>query len=215
MKLLDETSLPFNDVAFAAGFGSVRRFNGEIRRTYRRTPSELRRLARQAPAVESECYRFRLAYRPPYDWNAALSFLRARATPGVELVDGLSYRRTITVDGKHGLIGISRHESGTALSVDVRFPDPRALLSIVERVRRLFDLGADPAVIGEHLRDDPLLREPLGAHPGIRTPGTWDGFELAVRAIVGQQISVRAATTIAGRLASQWGSVVDVGAGLE
>ena len=214
-KLLDETSLAFNEVAFAAGFGSVRRFNGQIRRTFKRTPSELRRLARHAPTVEPECYRFRLAYRPPYDWDAILAFLRARATPGVEVVDGSSYRRTIAVDGKHGVISVSRHDSGTALSVDVRFPDPRALLSIVERVRRLFDLGADPAVIAEHLRVDPLLEGPLREHPGIRTPGAWDGFELAVRAVVGQQISVRGATTIAGRLAGLWGSIVDGGGGLE
>ena len=213
-KLLDETSLPFKEVAFAAGFGSVRRFNGQIRRTYRRTPSELRRLARQVPPVEPGCYRFRLSYRPPYDWNSVLAFLRARATPGVEVVDDVSYRRTIVVDRQPGVIAVSRHDSGTALDVDVRFPDPRALLSIVERVRRLFDLGADPAVIAGHLHLDPLLRGLLARHPGIRTPGAWDGFELAVRAIVGQQISVRGATTLAGRLASLWGTAIDGGAGL-
>ena len=213
-KLLDETSLPFSEVAFAAGFGSVRRFNGQIRRTYKRTPSELRRLARHAPTVEPECYRFRLAYRPPYDWEAVLSFLRARATPGVEIVDGSSYRRTIAVDGKPGVITISRHDSGTALTVDVRFPDCRALLSIVERVRRMFDLSADPFIIREQLRTDPLLQPVLSKHAGIRVPGAWDGFELAVRAIVGQQISVRGATTIAGRVASLWGSKVDGSAGL-
>jgi AraC family transcriptional regulator of adaptative response / DNA-3-methyladenine glycosylase II len=144
-----------------------------------------------------------------------LAFLSARATPGVELVDGSRYRRTITIDGAHGTIDVSRLERGAVLGVDVRFPDPRALLSIVERVRRVFDLGADPAVIGEHLRTDPLLRGPLLRHPGIRTPGAWDGFELAVRAILGQQISVRAATTIAGRIASTWGSPFAGGAGLE
>src|SRR5262249_19880273 len=94
------------------------------------------------------------------------------------------------------------------LALEVRFPDPRALLGIVERMRCIFDLGADPAVIGEHLRADPLLRDRLAAHPGIRTPGAWDGFELAVRAILGQQISVRGATTIAGRIASTFGTPV-------
>jgi endonuclease III len=99
-----------------------------------------------------------------------------------------------------------RHEHRRLLfCLKVRFPDPRAVLSIVERVRRLFDLGADPAVIGEHLGADPLLRGPLARHPGIRMPGAWDGFELAVRAILGQQISVRAATTLAGRIASMFG----------
>jgi AraC family transcriptional regulator, regulatory protein of adaptative response / DNA-3-methyladenine glycosylase II len=206
-KLLDETTLPINQVAFASGFGSVRRFNGQIRRTYKRTPTELRRLVRHVSA-DPGCYRFRLAYRPPYDWDAVLAFLGARATPGVESVDGLRYRRTIDIDGKTGIIDVSHLASRSALALDVRFPDPRGLLFIVERVRRVFDLGADPAVIAEHLREDPLLRGPLLKHPGMRTPGAWDGFELAVRAILGQQISVRAATTIAGRIASMFGTPV-------
>jgi len=205
-KLLDETTLAFNQVAFASGFGSLRRFNGQIRRTYRRTPTELRRLARLHVVSDPECYRFRLAY--PYDWDAVLAFLRARAIPGVESVKGSHYRRTITVEGKNGAIDVSPVEPSFALGLEVRFPDPRALLFIVEGVRRVFDLGADPAVIGEHLRADPLLREPLAKHPGIRTPGAWDGFELAVRAILGQQISVGAATTLAGRIASMFGSPV-------
>jgi AraC family transcriptional regulator of adaptative response / DNA-3-methyladenine glycosylase II len=135
-----------------------------------------------------------------------LDFLRARATPGVESVDRACYRRTISVDGKSGVIDVSPLDSGPALVLAVRFPDPRALLFIVERVRRIFDLGADPAVIGEHLAADPLLHGPLAKHPGIRTAGAWDGFELAVRAILGQQVSVRAATTLAGRLAAMFGS---------
>jgi AraC family transcriptional regulator of adaptative response / DNA-3-methyladenine glycosylase II len=214
-KLLDETSLGFRDVAFAAGFGSLRRFNGQIRRTYKRTPTELRRKARHDPEAEPECYRFRLAYRPPYDWEAVRAFLGARATPGVEVVEGSRYRRTIRIDGKSGSIAVSRLASGSALGLEVRFPDPRPLLLIVERVRRMFDLGADPAVIGEHLGRDPLMRAALARHPGIRVPGAWDGFELAVRAILGQQISVPAATTIAGRLAGAFGSPAPAGSGGE
>ena len=205
-KLLDETTLAFREVALASGFGSLRRFNGQIRRTYERTPTELRRRARQRVVADPECYRFRLAFRPPYDGDAMLAFLGARATPGVESVEGSRYRRTIAVDGKAGSIDVYRLESGAALGLEVRFPDPRALLFIVERVRRVFDLGADPAVIQEHLRPDLLLREALARHRGIRVPGAWDGFELAVRAILGQQIAVRAATTIAGRIASMFGS---------
>ncbi len=214
-KLLDETTLAFSQVAFASGFGSLRRFNGQIRRTYARTPTQLRRLARQHALADPECYRFHLAYRPPYDWDAILTFLGARATPGVESIGRSRYRRTISVDGKNGVIDVSRVDTGSALLLAVRFPDPRALLFIVERVRRMFDLGADPAVIGEHLCADPLLRRPLAKHPGIRTPGAWDGFELAVRAILGQQISVRAATTLAGRIASMFGSRIADGSELE
>lgn len=158
---------------------------------------------------------YRLAYRPPYDWDSMLAFLRARATPGVESVEQSRYRRTIHIDGKNGVIGVRHMESRSALALEIRFPDPRALPLIAERVRRMFDVGADPAVIGAHLRADPALRGLLKNHPGIRTPGAWDGFELAVRAIVGQQISVRAATTIAGRMTSLFGSPVAGGGGLE
>jgi len=217
-KLVDETCLPFHQVAAASGFGSLRRFNSEIRRTYSRTPTELRRLARRRAAADPECYRFRLAYRPPYDWDAILAFLAARATPGVESVDlsgDRRYRRTISAGGGHGSIDVAHCESGAALMLEVRFPDPRALLFIVERVKAMFDLGADPAIIAEQLGGDPLLRAALARHPGIRTPGAWDGFELAVRAILGQQIAVRAATTIAGRIAAMFGSPMPRGDGSE
>jgi AraC family transcriptional regulator of adaptative response / DNA-3-methyladenine glycosylase II len=212
-KLLDETRLPLAQVALAAGFGSLRRFNGEIRRTYSRTPTELRRLARRAH-TEPGCYTFRLAYRPPYDWDAMVRFLAARATPGVEQVDLIGYRRAIAIGDERGTIAVSPDGDGPALALEVRFPDPRALLSIVERTRRMFDLGADPAAIAACLGSDPLLRGALGAHAGIRTPGAWDGFELTVRAILGQQISVRAATTMAGRVAERWGEPVDTTIGL-
>lgn len=150
--------------------------------------------------------RFSLAYRPPYDWDAVLAFLSARATPGVECVSPSGYQRTIALDDKHGAISVSRSGTGDAVNLEARFPDPRCLPVIVERVTRLFDLDADSSVIAEHLGHDPLLDACLRRHPGIRTPGAWDGFELAVRAIVGQQISVRGATTIAGRIALMFGS---------
>ena len=204
-KLIDETGLPISQIAFASGFGSLRRFNGEIRRIYSRTPTELRKLSRRQ-SVSGECYRFRLAYRPPYDWAAAIGFLAARATPGVESVDGNGYQRTIELDGKTGSIGVSPASDAPALVLEVRFGDPRSLLTIVERVRRMFDVGADPSVIGAELSLDPLLKGPWARHAGIRTPGSWDPFELTVRAIVGQQISVSAATTIAGRIAERWGT---------
>jgi AraC family transcriptional regulator, regulatory protein of adaptative response / DNA-3-methyladenine glycosylase II len=205
-KLIDETSLGFADVAEAAGFGSLRRFNGVIRETYARTPTELRRLARQQPGARLDGYRFKLTYRPPYDWDAMLGFLRARAIPRVESVDGSSYRRTIAIDGKAGTIAVSPIPSTSSLWLDVRTTQPRSLLAIVERVRRIFDLSADPAVVAEHLRRDPLLDRVLARHGGLRVPGAWDGFELAVRAILGQQISVRAASTIAGRVADLFGT---------
>src|SRR5262245_15672104 len=210
--LLDETALPCTDVALAAGFGSLRRFNGHMRRTYRRTPTELRALARRRAAVAPEHYRFRLAFRPPFDWDALLRFLAARATPGVERVDGDGYRRTIALGGAHGSIAITRPEPAGPIALDVVFPDPSRLLAIVERVRRICDLGADPAIIEAHLGGDPLLGRTLRRHPGLRVPGAWDGFGLAVRAIIGQQISVAAATTMAGRVAARFGTPVAAGA---
>src|SRR5436190_1868511 len=178
-KLIDETDLPVSEIAFAAGFGSLRRFNGEIQRTYSRTPTELRRLSRKQ-AGAGGCYRFRLAYRPPYDWNAAIAFLAARATPGVEVVEADCYQRTIAIDGKAGSIAVAHVADASALALEVRFADPRALLTIVEHVRRMFDVSADPSAIRSELAGDPLLKGPLLAHPGIRTPGAWDPFELAV-----------------------------------
>ena len=212
-KLIDETHLPIAHVAFASGFGSLRRFNGEIRRVYSRTPSQLRRLARKRP-VDRTGYQFRIAYRPPYDWKAVIGFLSARATPGVERVEADRYQRTIALNGKHGTITVSPATDGPALILDVDFSDSRPLLLVVERVRRMFDVAADPAVIAEQLSGDALLNRSLAAHPGIRTPGAWDPFELTVRAILGQQISVAAATTIAGRVAVRWGSPIDVAGGL-
>ncbi len=158
--------------------------------------------------MTSRRIRRRFPYRPPYDWSAVLAFLSARATPGVELADAGGSRRTIAIGGKTGTIRISHAAARPALDLEVRFPDARAVPGIVSRVKRFFDLNADPARIAKHLREDPLLRGPLSRHPGIRTPGAWDGFELAVRAIVGQQISVRGATTIAGRIAAEFGDTL-------
>lgn len=213
-KLLDETALSFSAVAFAAGFGSVRRFNAHMQRTYSRTPTELRR-KRSPASAPMDSYRLSLAYRPPLDWAALMGFLAARATPGVELVDASGYRRTIAIGDQIGTMAVSLSPAKPAIELEVRFPDSRALLVIVERVRRMFDLGADPAVMAQHLGGDPWLGPVLARHPGIRTPGAWDGFELSVRAILGQQVSVAAATTIAGRLATRFGRAIEGVDGLD
>lgn len=161
--------------------------------------------------MELGCHTFRLSYRPPFDWDALIGFLSARATPGVEAADRAGYRRTIAMGEQTGSIAIAPVGDGSALRLEVRFADSNVLPAIVERARRIFDLDADPSVIAECLGADPLLARAFAAHPGIRTPGAWDAFELTVRAIVGQQISVRGATTIAGRIAARWGTPVDAG----
>jgi AraC family transcriptional regulator of adaptative response / DNA-3-methyladenine glycosylase II len=148
-------------------------------------------------------YRFRLGFRPPFDWNGLLEFVAPRAIPGVEAVDRGCYRRTIAL-GEHA--GYLEARLGRdAVDLSIHFPDPRGLVSIVERVRRLFDLGADPAQIRAHLGHDPALKRRVARRPGLRVPGAWDGFELAVRAILGQQVTVAGATTLSGRIVKAFG----------
>jgi AraC family transcriptional regulator of adaptative response / DNA-3-methyladenine glycosylase II len=206
-KLIDETRLPLGEVALSSGFGCVRRFNASIRKTYKRTPSQIRRLARQTEVQPENEYVFHLRFRPPYHWNGMLSFLAARATPGVELVDQNSYRRSISLNGFHGHFEVSLHDDDDrhALVVRVQIADPRSLFSIIERVRAMFDLNADWAAIARSLGTDPQLAAPLRAQSGLRVPGCWDGFELTVRAILGQQITVKGATSLAGRIAKSFG----------
>ncbi len=204
-KLIDETTLPMNHVALASGFGCVRRFNVAIRKTYHRTPTQIRRLARQTTTLPDNQYLFRLRFRPPYDWESMLAFLTARATPGIEAVEMGSYRRSIAMNGTEGHFEVSLDAAHPALSVHIQFADSRALFLIVERIRRMFDLNADWQAIAERLRTDPVLAARVEANPGIRVPGCWDGFELATRAILGQQITVKAATSLAGRIARTFG----------
>ncbi len=208
-KLLDETSLPMCEVALAAGFGCVRRFNATIRQTYRRTPTQIRRLARQSGAQPDDQYAFCLRYRPPYQWQHMLAFLAPRATPGVEAVDEGVYRRSISLDGAYGWFEVSCDEANHSMALRVHFPDARCLFLICERVRAMFDLNADWIAIDSALRASPLLAARVDAAPGLRVPGCWDGFELATRAIIGQQISVKGATTLAGRLVREFGKSRD------
>lgn len=204
-KLLDETRLSMTDVAVASGFGCVRRFNAAIRKTYRRTPTEIRRLRRPTTIQPANQYLFHLRFRPPYHWKGMLAFLAVRATPGVEVVDHRGYRRSISRKGKHGYFEVSLEEGSDSLAVRVQFADPRELFSIVERIRSLFDLNADWAAIAQGLGTDAELARRIRAEPGLRVPGCWDGFELATRAILGQRMTGKAAGSLAGRLARSFG----------
>ena len=202
-KLIDETDLPFTEIAMAAGFGSIRRFNFVFQHLYGRTPTDLRRLTRKRSGCAPGSYRLRLPFRPPYDWEAMLGFLATRAIPGVETVTSDCYKRTIEFNGSAGEIEVRMGEEALDLRID--FPDAKLLFLIVERVRRLFDLAADPAQITKQLASDPLLARRVERRPGLRVPGAWNGFELGVRAILGQQISVKAASTLAGRIVRAYG----------
>ena len=205
-QLIHETQMPMTGVAMAAGFGSLRRFNETFHDLFHRPPSALRR--RGAVKDQEKDVILRLRYRPPYDWASMLGFLRARAIPGVELVDEDRYLRTVDIDGILGSIEVTHLPERQSLGVKIRFPDVRSLPAIVARVRRLFDLGADIETIDEHLSSDPVLAPLVAQRPGLRAPGGWDGFEIAVRAILGQQISVVAACRLAGQLVHLHGRAV-------
>lgn len=151
--------------------------------------------------------KLRLAYQPPYDWPAMLGFLSARAIAGMEtVVDGV-YSRSIGLNGVQGWCSV-RHVTG-ALEVDLEFPDPAALPEIVARLRSMFDLDADLATMQRHLAVDPLLARLMDNRPGLRVPGAWDGLELAIRAVLGQQITVGAAIKLAGKMVAHYGSPMD------
>jgi AraC family transcriptional regulator, regulatory protein of adaptative response / DNA-3-methyladenine glycosylase II len=199
-----------SQIALASGFGCVRRFNAGIRKVYHRTPTQIRRLARQTLACQTKIqpgtqYLFRLHFRPPYHWQGMLDFLAARATPGVEVVDLAVYRRTISLNGRDGYFEVSLDERRDALLVRIEFGDPHSLFFIVERIRAMFDLNADWADIVQSLKSDPALAASVKANAGLRVPGCWNGFELATRAILGQQITVKGATALAGRIVSSLG----------
>lgn len=204
-KLIDETTLPMGEVALASGFGCVRRFNAAIQTTYHRTPSQIRRLARQKTIQPENHYIFHLRFRPPYHWSGMLAFLAARATPGIEAVELGSYFRSIVVGSMAGYFGVALDEEHNSLRVSIQFGDPRSLFFIIERIRAMFDLNADWTKIARALKSDPMLTGLVDSAPGLRVPGCWNGFELATRAILGQQITVRAATSLAGRIVKEFG----------
>jgi AraC family transcriptional regulator of adaptative response / DNA-3-methyladenine glycosylase II len=211
-RLLDETDLAVTKVALASGFGSIRQFNDAIRATFKASPTELRRRRRKTPGDGD--LTIRLAYRPPYAWDAMLAFLAGRATPGVETIADGTYRRTIRIDDEPAAIEVRPDPANTQVVLRIQATDHDGMIGIVDRVRRVFDLGADPHRIHANLRRDPRLGATVARLPGLRVPGAWDPFELAVRAVLGQQVTVRAATTLAGRLAERFGAPVELGTGL-
>jgi AraC family transcriptional regulator, regulatory protein of adaptative response / DNA-3-methyladenine glycosylase II len=197
-QLLHETRLPMASVAMAAGFGSIRRFNDTFLALYKRPPSQLRR--RSVTASSAAPLVLRLAYRSPFDWNALLAFFTPRAIPGVEEVRDGIYRRIVRVDDHIALIAVSHLPARNALQAEIACDHVPALPIIASRLRRIFDLDADTEAIAAHLSRDRALAPTVRRQPGLRTPGGWDPFEIAVRAILGQQISVVAARGLAAKL---------------
>ena len=224
-QLLQDTSLPITSIAFAAGFGSVRRFNAMFAAKMGTPPSEIRRkhaIGAGDPAGGEEI-RLRLDYRPPYDWDRLLGFLRGRAIPGVEKITD-EYRRVVHLDGHVGEIVVrpdhrgavrsARSDGGTqtpprtALVLELAPALLPVVMPLVARVRRMFDLDARPDLVDRALARDKALAPLVAARPGLRLPGAIDPFEASIRALLGQQVSVAAATTLAGRFAAQLGTKI-------
>jgi AraC family transcriptional regulator, regulatory protein of adaptative response / DNA-3-methyladenine glycosylase II len=204
-QLIHETHLPMTEIAFAAGFGSIRRFNETFVALFGRPPGALRRLSGPDIAISAHGeLSLLLRYKPPYDWAAMLGFLAPRAIAGVERVAGGVYSRTMAFEGVQGTLSV-RPAEGHALRASIRISRLAFVPNIIARLRRQFDLAADPLSIAAHLRSDPTLAPLLKQRPGLRVPGAWDGFELAIRAVLGQQITVAAAIRLAGHLVAAYG----------
>jgi AraC family transcriptional regulator of adaptative response / DNA-3-methyladenine glycosylase II len=206
-QLLADSLLPIIEVALASGFSSVRRFNASFRSHYGFSPSRLRKSV-TLPELGGS-FRLMLAYRPPLAWPVMLQFLAGRATAGVELISSETYARTVAIDGRRGWIRVAPAADRHALSVELSTSLTGVLPQVLNRLRHLFDLRARPDVIDRQLSHDPRLAESIRNTPGLRVPGAFDSFELAVRAILGQQVSVSGATTLAGRLAARFGDPLD------
>ncbi|MBL8687032.1 MAG: DNA-3-methyladenine glycosylase 2 family protein [Alphaproteobacteria bacterium] len=205
-QLLTETILPITDIAFASGFSSVRRFNTLFKQHYHLTPTSLRKTI--APPV-ADGFQLPLAYRPPLAWSALLEFLAGRAIKGVESVTEQYYARTLEFSGKQGWIKISPASSrGHYLNLELSVSFLPVLSKLLDQVRHFLDLCARPDVIDQHLRQSSLFVPLLDCYPGLRVPGTMNPFELGWRAILGQQISVAAARTLANRFAQQFGAAL-------
>ena len=206
-KLLQETALPMAQVAYAAGFGSVRRFNALFAARYGMAPMTIRRAIARTDGSGNDALILRLAYRPPFAWTAMLRYLAQRAIPGLEAVEQDAYLRSVQLgDGVQGWLRVSHLPRNHQLQLALAPSLSGVLMPLLARVRNQFDLDANPLLIAQHLQDDPLLAAPCIAVPGLRVPGAFDAFELALRAILGQQVSVAGATTLAGRLVAQFGA---------
>lgn len=199
-RLLTDTTMPVTDVAFAAGFGSIRRFDTLFKERYRLTPMQLRKHPKESALPDS--LTFELSYRPPYDWPAIQQFLTARAITGVEESNPLTYRRIVSVKDHKGWIQVSASTKKPTLQVIVSASLAGCIPAVLARVKHLFDLSCNPGVISE------VLGSLAAANPGQRVPGAFDGFEIAVRAVLGQQISVAGARTLAGRFTATFGTPV-------
>ncbi|HET6951136.1 MAG TPA: AlkA N-terminal domain-containing protein, partial [Acidimicrobiales bacterium] len=207
-RLLDDTDLTVTEVAFASGYGSARQLNRACREVFGETPAGLRARRRRHDRLAADGgLALRLPFRGALDWPAFLDYFAARAIPGVEHVAGGAYRRTIVVDGDPGVLEFTAG-GPDHLVLRAHLPHWEGLIHLVERARRIFGLDADVDEATVALRPDPLVGPLVAARPGLRVPGAWDPFEVGVRAILGQQVTVAGASTLAARLVERHGTPV-------
>ncbi|WP_448548440.1 DNA-3-methyladenine glycosylase 2 family protein [Thalassotalea fusca] len=202
-RLLCQTLLPITDVCYAAGFQSLRRFNESIKAQYHTTPSELR--GKPKTESSSDSVTLLLSYRPPLDWPLMLSFFRSRQISQMEHIDETCYQRSIAINDCVGWLRVSHHPNKEALVLETKLSDYSYLNKVIMRVRKMFDLDADMQLIHQTLSTNKQLAKQIALTPGLRLPGSWDIFEFSIRAILGQQVSVKAATTFAARIAEKYG----------
>lgn len=202
-KLISTTMLSYSDICFASGFNSVRRFNEAIKSSYKCSPKELRKTNK---TTENTKYlTVNLPYRPPFDWSLMLAFFQNRQIIGMESVSDTSYQRSILIDNCSGWLNITHHKTKPSLLMKISLSDYSYLNNVITRVRRMFDLDADMELIHKQLSKNLLLAKTINKHQGLRLPGCWDIFEFSIRAILGQQVSVKAATTMAKRITEKYG----------
>lgn len=207
-RLLDDTDFSVADIAFAAGFGSVRQLNRACQEVFHAAPKELRARRRVSDRLVADGgITLRLPFQPPLDWDSMLAYFEARAIAGVEAVSGSTYRRAVLIDGDPGVLELAPGGADHIL-LRAHLPHWEGLIHVVQRARRIFNLDADIDAGGRRLDSDPIIGPLLRARPGLRPPGTWDPFETGVRAIIGQQVSVAGAGTLAARLVARHGTAV-------
>ena len=206
--LIETTDLSFTDVAFAAGFTSIRQFNDTVREVFALTPSELRHTGRRRGDIVKGSLTLRLPYRPPLDWSSLLAWLSARILRGVSETTGTAYRRTLRLPNGSGVVSLEPVDSHIRCTLQLEAMAD--LTSAVRQCRRLLDLDADPLSVSEVLAMDRHMKALVRKRPGLRAPGAVDGTELALQAVLGQQVALGAARTFATRLVTAHGDVIKI-----
>lgn len=212
LNLIEGSQFPMGEVAFCSGFNSIREFNHAIHLSIGQSPSRLRESSRTVPLqLRESSLELRLSYRAPFDWETLLASLKRDAIPGVELVTDTSYQRTIEIGGARGFFAARPDSASCQMIINLELNSYEGLAQTVERIRRIFDLGADPVRIASHLSQDPRLRRSVSVHPGLRVPGAWDYFETTVLAVLGQNLTTTGRRRIIARLVKTLGTPIDTG----